>query len=478
MKKYNHPTDEFLREALRDHRMTPSDDARQAFLKDVMQIPPPKNKGRKGLILLSAVTLLVVSGIFIWGNSSHEFSVEPIRKIKASMKGSPMSAMNTTSSEKTNSNEIKQLKNTGKLYNNLTEHQPQKQKFLPPPAQTLISKQGRSACVSGSQTGRTQETPQLQKTAEQNSQLQQSHPETPVAAGLTAREGEPVPLAATIAPDAGKVQNNVPVTPNTPGLDTTSLIKKPDSLVKPAPIPEGKPADRSRKPGNWTIDPGIYYTPEWMFNTLEGTKFVNNFGFEGTFHFGRFSVRTGAGLSVASGTNELIVEYNDFLGAYNKLDSMKFTWSDPAHNYIPTMYLSKQNVWDSLMKLDNPKVVKRYTYLQIPMIMGYDFFQTERISIGVRVGPVLSVLLSSKQLSAAYDPGTKRIISINDISPGQVSLNWQLMAGMNTSFRISELLKFEIEPNVRYYFNSVYEKPVNNTKPWSIGLRTAFVISL
>jgi hypothetical protein len=128
------------------------------------------------------------------------------------------------------------------------------------------------------------------------------------------------------------------------------------------------------------------------------------------------------------------------------------------------------------MKLEYARVVKRYTYLQIPMIMGYDFWQSDRISIGVRMGPVLSILVTTKQLSAAYDPGTKRIISINDIAPEQVSLNWQMMAGINTSIRLTKALQFEVEPSIRYYFNSVYEKPANNTKPWSIGVRAAFVV--
>jgi len=181
-------------------------------------------------------------------------------------------------------------------------------------------------------------------------------------------------------------------------------------------------------------------------------------------------------LSIASGTNELVVEYNDYLGAYNKLDSMKFTWSYPSQKFVPEFYLSSQEVWDSLMKQEYARVVKRYTYFQVPLILGYDFWQSERVSMGIRLGPVMSVLLATKQLSAPYDPGKKRIISMNDISPGQVSLNWQAMAGLNTAIRLTRTLQFEVEPWIRYYFNSVYEKPANNTKPWSFGMRAAVVV--
>ena len=262
-----------------------------------------------------------------------------------------------------------------------------------------------------------------------------------------------------------------------PGEPADSVTKKTDTTTQ---VLSGKLSGTDREPANnqnpWIPSIGLYYTPEWMFNTLEDTKFINNFGLEGTVQYGRFSVRTGVGISVGKGTHEVVVEYNDFLGSYNKLDSMDFTWNDPIHNYVPTMYISKQDVWDSLMKLDYAKVVKRYTYLQIPLILGYDFWQSERVAMGFRTGPVLSVLLTSRQLSEVYDPGSKKIISVNDIAPDQINLNWQIMAGINTTFLLSKKLRFEVEPSVKYYFNSVYEKPVNNTKPWSVGIRAAFVV--
>lgn len=252
---------------------------------------------------------------------------------------------------------------------------------------------------------------------------------------------------------------------------------KADTL--PGDIPPGKKKVQQRATNrSWYPSIGVYFTPEVMFNTLEGSKFVNNFGLEGTFRFGSFSVRTGAGISVSKGTNELEVEYNDYLGTYSKLDSMDFAWNSQGMKYIPTYYMSPEDVWDSLMKLEYPKVVKRYTYLQVPLIMGYDFWQSDRVALGFRAGPVMSVLLATKQLSSEYDPGQKRIISINDISPGQVSLNWQAMAGFSAAFRISRQWMLEVEPSARYYFNSVYEKPASSAKPWSVGIRLAFSLNL
>ena len=261
-------------------------------------------------------------------------------------------------------------------------------------------------------------------------------------------------------------------------IDTSRFIPNVSKdTIETLPLSASPKNEKKQKPDkDWYFSGAVQYTPEWMFNTLEENKFVNNFGIEGILTFGKYSIRTGLELSITKGTNELLVEYNDFLGSYNKLDSMSFSWNGSINDYIPSYYFSNQDVWDSLMKLDYPKVVKRYTYLQIPLVLGYDFFQSGRFSIGLRAGPLLSILINSKQLSEDYDPGKNKVIRINNITPEQVSLNWQFMGGINASVRLSKKLLFEIEPMAKYYFNSVYEKSDIQKKPWSVGVRAAFII--
>jgi len=226
----------------------------------------------------------------------------------------------------------------------------------------------------------------------------------------------------------------------------------------------------------WRISAGLYYAPEWMFNTLEGTKPATNFGVEGTFRIGRYSIRTGAGLSITKGTNQLAIEYKDYLGSYMKLDSMTFAWDKQHYYLVPTYFLTDKDVFDSLMRLDNAKVIKRYTYLQVPLILGYDFLRTGKFSIGVRLGPILSILLTSKKISGDYDPEKKQIISVNMITPEQINMNWQIMGGINATFRFSRRFGIELEPFGKYYLNSVYEFS-GSSKPWSLGIRGAVFIS-
>ncbi len=473
MKKYNHPIDDLFRETLKDHQMKPSEAAKKAFLQDAMQISQPEKKGRTGLILLSGIFVLISAGLLIWAITSEKFSSNAGKKVTPATRQVHSAGLNTH-------HPLNQTQSTGISKQNKTLN-----------SSVPISNQ---QPVTGESTQFSNPVPAFGKNSEKqkpsaNPIMPDKKNEMTKSSSLSAISGGGLAVAnpgnvSTPGNDVKKPDSTMEAEINLPASVIMPDVSAPDSTLPqtsdsvqiPAPAIKNKSSEAAGNSSKWIPAIGVYYTPEWMFNTLEGTKFVNNFGVEGTFHFGKFSIRTGAGVSIGKGTNEVVVEYNDFLGAYNHLDSMNFKWDDPTHSYVPSMYLSKKDVWDSLMKLDYAKVVKRYTYLQIPMIIGYDFWQTERISMGFRVGPVLSVLLVSKQLSDEYDPGTKRIISVNDIAPEQVSLNWQVMGGINTAFKLSEALFFELEPNVRYYFNSVYEKPVNNTKPWSAGVRAAFVI--
>jgi len=451
MKKYNHPVDGYFRENLKDHQITPSDAGKKAFLSDAMRLPRSDKKRRKGIILLWVILIaLIGAGIFMWSINSDKSSPN-------SANGSKPSVNKSLSLTHQTSRGLSTQVTKDPVHLRATSQPGLAQKSSVPDEKA--AGQNKAAALK----------PLAPETSGTNSQLVDEDQIIPVVNIQKPNSDSLDPPRFAVVSEKG--------TTKSADSGISFMNKEPDSIASSDTLQNNNLWRSVEKDRSWMPNIGFYYTPEWMFNTVEGSKFVNNFGIEGTFHFGRFSVRTGAGLSVAKGTNELSVEYNDFLGAYNKLDSMKFAWSDPSHQYIPTYYMTRQDVWDSLLKLDYPKVIKRYTYIQIPMIMGYDFWQSEKISLGIRVGPVMSLLLTSKQLSEEFDPGTKRIVSINNIAPGQINLNWQIIGGLNASINLTRNLILEIEPCGRYYFNSVYEKPVNNTKPWSLGIRTAFIVS-
>lgn len=219
---------------------------------------------------------------------------------------------------------------------------------------------------------------------------------------------------------------------------------------------------------------GIYYRPEVIFNIIENDKYIHNFGIEFKFHpFNpRYEIRTGFGLSVSKGYYEYQVDYNQYLGSYNSLDSVSFTVADNGFNLVPEYHFSNADVYNDYLSTYYTKIYRQHIYLQIPLEMGYDFVKTKKNAIGFRVGPTLSILMNQKPINLQYNAGKDKVVQINRITPDRISANWQLMGGFNFTHYIGHFI-FEIEPRITYYFNSVYEKNDLSSSPYSVNLRLA-----
>jgi len=92
---------------------------------------------------------------------------------------------------------------------------------------------------------------------------------------------------------------------------------------------------------------------------------------------------------------------------------------DASHKIIPIYYFTSSGVWDSLMKTQYTKLSSDILSAS-PFILGYDFWKNDHFSIGLRAGPILSVLIRTEQVSDNYDPGKNRIVQINMITPERI----------------------------------------------------------
>ncbi len=445
MKKDNHPVDDFFRKSLHDHTVTPSAKAKQAFLEEASGIKGIRRNSRVWYYIgIPAVILFIAGAALLTGLSRH--SVESIPStVAATEQPGRMASSEMTSTE---------IQDRPKVPVKNDDHTSSTRDLSAPGKISLQKKQHADPGA-------------VIKTIPLSSRTTNSEPDPPVDLTET-----PESHIAAISP--GRKEKFSPEKPmaliDFTGFLLTGEIEDPEQYT----VMTGPGDHRQKREPGLSFSTGLYYAPEWMYNTPDGTRFVNNAGIEQTIRYRRYTLRTGLGLSVTKGTSDLRISYNDYLGSFQKLDSMTFVWNQEHTDLIPTYYLSDQEVWDSLMKLENAKVVKRYTYLQVPLIMGYDFIATERFYAGIRLGPVLSFLLKSEQISESYDPGRNKVIMINQITPERIRTNWQLMAGIDMGFRISRSFSIELEPEARYYFNSVYEQSDATKKPWSLGFRAAF----
>lgn len=261
------------------------------------------------------------------------------------------------------------------------------------------------------------------------------------------------------------------------GLKVKTFV--PSEVVLKDSLKEGKVAPYIIPRSSKQLSVGLQYTPEWMFNTVDQkSKYVHNLGLEASYRIERYSIRTGIGLSIAQGVSEIAYEYHNYLSTYKRLDSIKFTFDAQNHKVNPEYYLSDQDLFDTAKSTNVSYIEKRYTYLQLPLILGYDVIQSKRTTLGLRAGPMLSILIHEKESEDTYDPGKDLVLNVNNLTPDRVKTNWQAVLGINASYRINRRFGFEIEPQFKYYFNSVYEKASTTQKPYALEVRAALLISL
>jgi hypothetical protein len=272
---------------------------------------------------------------------------------------------------------------------------------------------------------------------------------------------------------------NLDVTDNT---SAAVIITEPEVVPLITEVPVNKEEDQTekdvpaRKPSqNRTRSAmvNVYYRPEMIFNIIENEKLMQSFGAEIQYKLfdNKYIIGTGLGLSISNGYYEYAIDYNEYLGTFDKLDSISFDFDAQRFEMTQTVHTSEEVVFDTATQTEYARIYRQFVYLQIPFMIGYDFIRKENFSLGVRFSPILSILLTNKPIDFHYDAGSNQIIQINRITPERVHTNWQLSTGFNFTRETKGHLFFEIEPRFTYYFNSVYQKSDHTNPPYGFGLR-------
>lgn len=435
----NEEIDKLLRKSLESYKPSPDANQRQRFLEAAAASPvASSNKTRYVLLGLTALLLMIsTAGWFYFAGTTAETELKPQQTNTAS--------------------KIALATQTDKL----PEQTP-----LMVEAETLLFNEQKNSSFSETEN---KSEPQLaiisEKIISEETSLtsEQAVPES--TNGLQAAEdnqtthsfSENLPdIITTEGPPA--LEQEAPSTDETANEQLQSEVKK-----------------QQKQRGTGTNQLSLYYRPEMIFNIIENEKLIHTFGVE--IHHRlfdkKFLIGTGIGLSISKGYYEYAIAYNEFLGTYQKLDSISFQFNQQSFEMIPTIYTSELQVFGEETKLDYAKVYRQFVYLEIPLLLGYDFIRKPAYSLGFRFAPILSVLLTNKAESLIYDGGLNQIIQINKITPERVQTNWQLSTGINYTRKAGNHLSFEIEPQFGYYFNSVYQKSDHTDLPYSIGLRFA-----
>jgi hypothetical protein len=463
------PVDDLFRRKLADYKVTPSAELRDVFIRDAGKEIASRSAAR-WWIVGSGAGLLIMVGVGLLFYEYGRIEKPGVQHVKL-----------TENKVAVNIKSEKQEKSIAsvKRLNEVNEKPAiQKEIVKKPNVQTRANK---VVTLSKSSNTPINNNVRFNNTVRINNNAPVNNKVTPIAVPLAQPQAK-TNIPPIVEPSQPQDKENIPITSQKVVADTSFIPRSvQEQNTKPeARIEEKTPVypEKQSLANRWNVSVGASYTPEWMFNTFNNDKFVNNMGLEGTVHFGPYSLRTGVGLSITDGSNETNVETNHFLGTYKALDSIVFTWDAKHDKLVPVIYTTVTNAYDTSVRNNYSYNKKRYTYLEVPLILGYDFWQNKWLSLGVRAGAVMSILLKTENISSTYESGQDRIVTINDVTPGRIQMNWQETGGIDAAFRLSRRLNIEIEPDIKYYFNSIYESSAVIKKPWSVGVRTAFVVVL
>ncbi len=250
-----------------------------------------------------------------------------------------------------------------------------------------------------------------------------------------------------------------------PGEDTLLRIKNLNGSVLNVPL-----ETKIRIPQFFTYNVGV--APELSVYRNNGQYSESNFWLNTgvTYHIGKFSVQTGVGLGYVYDQADYRVNYKskDSIGYFTSIVSFVVT---PGNKIIFTT--KDIAVYDSVYHVADNRGISRYTYLQIPLLVGYEVFETNRLSIGIKAGPSISFLIGSKEAQPFIDYPNAQLIRIDNNTLVRIKTNWEIQAALDIEYRLSKNFSVYADPSYRHYFSPFEMQESSSSKakdPYSIGI--------
>jgi len=220
---------------------------------------------------------------------------------------------------------------------------------------------------------------------------------------------------------------------------------------------------------------GLTITPEITFFPSDN-KFTNqSFSIDGSviYKFSGYLLQSGLGVQFASDDGHYKVDYRKFLGTYE--DVYDVTFDTTGGGMTPIYHTQTVEVYDSVPRISLSPTKNKYTYFQIPLLFGYgeDY---RRLSWFVKGGPSLAIMIHEGQPAVSFDSGNDKVLNYENELPSRIKTNWSFVFSAGAGYKLGNHISITLEPTVRLYIKSAYERNVVTTKhPYSFGVRTGLL---
>ena len=235
--------------------------------------------------------------------------------------------------------------------------------------------------------------------------------------------------------------------------------------------------DPKASKGYWqfgaSLNPEIVLYPDDSINNSRNY----NLDLSLSYHKSNFFVETGLGISFARDEGRYLVDYEsyEYMGSYN--DLIGITYDSTETGVIPVYHSEEVDIYDSIRRLKIEKSVNTYTYLQIPLLIGYEK-KFKRFGYYFKAGPNVSILIN-KQIPGTQLSGDIKVFDVDARIAERIKTNWQILLGAGLTYQMSKNMDLALEPTFRYYLNSAYDRKYVSTKhPFAFGIRAGIKIRI
>jgi hypothetical protein len=227
-----------------------------------------------------------------------------------------------------------------------------------------------------------------------------------------------------------------------------------------------------------SLELGIHISPEIINYRQESTNSKAGYYLDlsATYHFSEFFLRGGIGMGVSTDNGQYIINYEryDSIGYFYGVNYFTVTPGYPDSVIFSTTI---QTIYDSVYHSDQTSTPSRYSYIRIPVSLGFDFFAYRRLNLSLMAGPVFSILVNEHETSTTFSDPQATLISIDNQTPDRIKSSWQFAASLGINYQMTNKLRFSLEPTYTYFIRPVYDIPGASLKnPFSLGCRAGLYI--
>jgi len=270
-------------------------------------------------------------------------------------------------------------------------------------------------------------------------------------------------------------------------LSIHSIQARPEPYPEFAAIPNKEVTGARTAKGSFDyftkdrIAVGLHFSPEKMFNAPDDQPDNNIYSAELSFIYqmNKYIFQTGIGYTYYENDYNYRVNYNDFLGTFNELVSIDFTYDSINGTPVPNYTWKTTDVFDTTDLSISSTVTNYYSTLELPLLIGYELLKKNRFSLFVKGGPTVSFLVYKNEPGAAYYSPDRKVTSIDYTNPSRTKVNWQFQGSIGLGYQFSRKFSVAVEPMIKYYFNQVYGRnSSSDTNPYLLGIRTGIIYSI